>query len=98
MKEHETISQTELIDYLGVEPAAISKTLTKLEKKHIIERHYIKACRGKHIFLTDEGRRLYEPLEDVVTLHRQKALEDFSSEERQQLFMFMRRIYHNVLE
>ena len=35
VKEHKTISQLEMIEYLGVEPAAISKTLAKLEKKKV---------------------------------------------------------------
>ena len=88
----------ELIEYLGVEPAAISKTLSKLEQKHIIERHYMKNGRGKYISMTAAGYRLCEQLDQPVTEHRHQAFQGFSPEECEQLFVFMQRIYHNIME
>ena len=97
VKEHAGVSQLEIIEYLGVEPAAISKTMSKLEKKGIIERRYELGSRGKHIFLTTAGEALYAPLEKLVVQHRQRALTGLSEVEQRQLFSLMQRIYQNVL-
>lgn len=96
VREHGTISQVEMIEYLGVEPAAISKTLAKLEKKKVIERYYNKTGRGKIIALTAEGLRLYEALDAVVSRHRQKALQGICPEEQQLLYRLLQRMDANV--
>jgi len=96
VKEHGTISQVEMIEYLGVEPAAISKTLAKLEKKQVIERYYNKTGRGKIIALTAEGLRLYEALDAIVRQHRQKALQGIGPQEQQILYRLLQRMDANV--
>lgn len=88
----------ELSEYLGVEPAAISKTLSKLEQKHIIERYRMKNDRGNYITMTAAGHRLCSQLDRPVAEHRHQAFQGFSQEECEQLFAFMQRIYHNIME
>ena len=97
VREHGGISQSEIIDYLGVEPAAISKTLSRLEKKQIIERRYLPGLRGKHIFLTSHGEELFVPLEKLVVEHRKQAVTGLSEEQQRSLFQLMQRIHRNLM-
>lgn len=78
-------SQVELAHYMGVEPAAISKTLVKLEAKHLIERKSLDGHRGKFIFITDGGRAVLAPISERVAAHRQHALQGISDQEREEI-------------
>ena len=80
----EDCAQTALSQYLGVEPAAISKTLTKMEKKGLITRVAHPNTRGKFIELTEKGE------------HRRKALQGLSPEMLQGLNDVMLRIQRNL--
>ena len=93
----ESCSQAVLIEYLGVEPAAISKTLTKMEKKGIIARELRPGSRGKFIRLTDKGQQICEQISAVVVGHRQRALTALSASERRQLETMMRQIQQSLL-
>ena len=88
----EDCSQAVLIEYLGVEPAAISKTLTKLEKKGIIARELGPGHRGKFIRLTDKGQKICEKISEVVARHRQQALAALPVSGRRQLELMMRQL------
>lgn len=90
-------SQSELIAYFGVEPPAISKELTQLEKKGIIVRELKPGSRGKFIRLTDKGQQIYEQMSGVVARHRQQALMVLTISERRQLETMMRKLYRNLL-
>ena len=48
-------AQAELSPYLGIEPAAISKTLVKMEEKGVITRVFRNEPRGKFVRLTEKG-------------------------------------------
>lgn len=50
------IAQADLIRYFKVEAAAITRTLSRLEKKGLIRRHPMEKGRGKYIELTEAGR------------------------------------------
>ena len=82
VKEHDNISQLELANCLNVEPAAISKTIKKMEEKNLIKRQRIQGKREKYIFLTEHAIELYDFLEKRVTKHRVKALKGLTAEER----------------
>ena len=86
----------EIIDYLGVEPAAISKTLSRLEKKQIIVRRYLPGLRGKHIFLTSHGEELFVPLEKLVAEHRERAVAGLSLADQRRLFQLMQQVHRNL--
>lgn len=97
VKEHDMMSQLELANILNVEPAAISKTIKKMEQKNLVERKRLRGKREKYIFLSQHALELYDFLEEKVSQHRLKALNGLSREERYTLFKLMRRIYHNTL-
>lgn len=79
------IAQADLIRYFKVEAAAITRTLSRLEKKDLICRHPMENGRGKYIELTEDGRDLFAKAEPFVTAHRRQALQGLSATERQQL-------------
>lgn len=76
------IAQANLIRYFKVEAAAITRTLSRLEKKGLICRHPLEKGRGKYIELTEAGRSLFTRVEPFVTAHRRQALQGLSAEER----------------
>ena len=92
----EDCAQTALSQYLGVEPAAISKTLTKMEKKGLITRVAHPNTRGKFIELTEKGAQAHRDLSSAVAEHRRKALQGLSPEILQGLNDVMLRIQRNL--
>ena len=90
------IAQADIINRLGVEPAAVSKTVSRLEKKGILYRQQQKEERGKALFLTEKGKKLCEPLESAVEKHRLNALRGLSLNECEQLRRLMKKIESNI--
>lgn len=93
---HDGLSQAELIQFLAVEPAAITRTLARLEKKSLLARTQVESGRGKFIRLTDAGRSAFEQLAPAVKRHRERALTGLSSAEREQLMNLMGKVYDNL--
>ena len=52
LHHHEAISQADLATALQIEPAAVSKTIGKMEKKGLVTRSSAKDKREKHISMT----------------------------------------------
>ena len=90
-------SQTELAKELGVEAAAISKTLAKLDDKGLIEKHSLPGQRGKFIALTEKGEDLMDPIGHLVDKHRTAALAGLSEEELYKLLESLKKIENNLV-
>lgn len=90
-------SQTELAKELGVEAAAISKTLAKLEDKGLIEKHSLPGQWGKFIALTEKGETLMDPIGHLVDKHRTAALAGLSEEELYKLLESLKKIENNLV-
>ncbi len=88
--------QSDLIQYLALEPGAISRTLTKMEQKGLIRRSYRENERGKFIELTEKGLQLRQSLEEQVNAHRQRVLQGINVAERQQLKKIMSALQKNL--
>lgn len=89
-------AQAELSPYLGIEPAAISKTLVKMEEKGVITRVFRNEPRGKFVRLTEKGETLFTRLQSLVAIHRHQALQGLSAEDCHQLYTLMHRIQENL--
>jgi MarR family transcriptional regulator for hemolysin len=96
VSKHGSLSQSEIVADLHIEPAAVSKTLSKMEKKGLIERSSREDRREKYVALTPLAQQLFPNLHEAVSAHRDKALAGISEEERQQLYKTIRRIFENV--
>lgn len=80
--EEDGLSQSELADRLNVEPPAISKMVKRMESAGWIERRSDPAdSRVSRVFLTDEGRSLQEPVEDIWRRTEEEMLDGLSTEE-----------------
>ena len=95
LKETGSISQIALAGYLNIEPAAISKTLVKLEEKGLIERTAGNDKREKKVSLTDKALNQYAVWETAVSTHRQSILADLSNEKQHELAMMLHSIFSN---
>jgi len=90
------ISQKELASYLSIEPAAISKTVAKLEKKGYIDRKEGLDKREKIVFLTPLALEKYPTWQNLVAKHREALLANTSQTEQQQLYDLLTKIYKNA--
>ena len=95
VKEIGPISQIALANYLNVEPAAISKSVVRLEEKKFVERKSGKDKREKKVFLTDKALSQYSIWEKVIDKHRQFILADLSEEKQNELYIMLQSIYSN---
>lgn len=84
--------------YLNIEPAAISKTVVKLEEKGFVGRKYINDKREKKVSLTEKALSQYTIWEDAIDKHRQFILADLQKEKQHELFAMLQTIYANSQE
>ncbi|CUH95367.1 hypothetical protein P22_1437 [Propionispora sp. 2/2-37] len=95
LKEIGPTSQIALANYLNIEPAAISKSVVKLEEKQLVERKSGNDKREKNVFLTDKALSRYALWESVIQKHRQAILKDLPEEKQHELYAMLQSIYSN---
>lgn len=95
IKETGPVSQIALANYLNIEPAAISKTVVKLEEKGFIERKSGNDKREKKVFLTEKALNQFTIWEKVIDNHRQSILVDLPIEKQHELHEMLESIYSN---
>ncbi|MBP2652937.1 MAG: transcriptional regulator, MarR family [Firmicutes bacterium] len=96
IKERGSMSQATLANYLNIEPAAISKSLFKLEKKGIVERRAGSDKREKAVFLTEAALQQYPIWQDVVARNRKQVFNELSAEDQNQLYMLLKAIFRSA--
>lgn len=90
------MSQAELNRYFKVEPAAITRTLTRLEKKGYVFRRPMDKGRGKYVEVTADGGQLYDTLKAAVIAHRNQALQGLTAADKMYMFRVLAKIQHNL--
>ncbi|MCE5286323.1 MAG: MarR family transcriptional regulator [Pelosinus sp.] len=95
IKETGPITQIALANYLSIEPAAISKTVVKLEEKGFIERKSGQDKREKKVSLTEKALSHYTIWEKAIDNHRQAILADLPQDKQQELYVMLESIYAN---
>lgn len=96
LHHHEAISQADLAAALQIEPAAVSKTIGKMEKKGLITRSSAKDKREKHISMTPKCRELFPQLAATLARHRQQSLTGISEKSRQDMLQMMKTMFDNL--
>ncbi|MEO3873804.1 MarR family transcriptional regulator [Nonomuraea sp. B12E4] len=77
------LTQGELIARLGVEPPTVTKTLQRLERAGIVYRAPDPdRPRVGRVYLTDAGKALREPVEEIWSRTDEELLRAFNPEER----------------
>lgn len=96
LHHHEAISQADLATALQIEPAAVSKTIGKMEKKGLVTRSSAKDKREKHISMTPKCRELFPQLATTIAQHRQQSLTGISEQSRQDMLQLMKTMFDNL--
>lgn len=95
--ESEGISQSELAEQLGVQPATVTNGLQRMERAGLVERRRdAQDQRVWRIYLTDEGKGLKESVQGMWRELEQRTFAGFTEEEQDQLGRFLRRIRQNL--
>jgi DNA-binding MarR family transcriptional regulator len=79
----EGCTQSELADRLCIQPATVTKMLQRMEQTKLIERRGDpEDQRVSRVYLTDQGRELFQPHEEVWAKLEDYLVEGLSLEER----------------
>lgn len=80
------LSQSELIDRLGVEPPTVTGTLQRLERDGFVRRAPDESNRRiSRVFLTEAGRALEEPVRAALRKTEEELLAGLTRAEREAL-------------
>jgi DNA-binding MarR family transcriptional regulator len=91
--EQDGLSQSELIERLGVEPPTVTGTVQRLERDGLLRREPDPANRRvSRVFLTDAGRALEGPVKDAWLQIERQVTADLSAAEREQLLELLLRL------
>lgn len=86
LSEHEGVLSSELAEHAMLDRARTSRTLTRLADKQLISRRPRPSDRREvHVFLTDEGRRVYQAIFPRVAAINRELAGALSAPERRQL-------------
>lgn len=90
-------SVQKISDILGLDKAAVSRTIKKLEEKKYIEINgHAEDKRIYVINLTQAGQKLYEVASDFAIEREKQLLEDLEEEEKDQLFNILKKLRNKV--
>lgn len=86
LSEHEGVLSSELAEHAMLDRARTSRTLTRLDGKKLIRRQPRPSDRREvHVFLTEEGRRVYRAVFPRVAAINRELASALSPAEREQL-------------
>ena len=95
----EGLTQSELAERLSVQPATVTKTLQRMEQTGLVERRGDPDDhRLSRVYLTDQGRGLLQPYEEVRGKLEQYLVKDLSVEERLLLRRLLMQVRDNLRE
>jgi DNA-binding MarR family transcriptional regulator len=98
LSEHEGALSSELAEHAMLDRARTSRTLTRLEEKKLIRRQPKPSDRREvHVFLSDEGRRVYQAVFPQVAAINREIASALSAAERQQLDHAINQLQARVL-
>lgn len=94
---HDGAVQKEIASACHIEPATITSALFGMEKKGFILRKNLNGNRRSiYIYLTDKGRALAKQVESAFRIMEEKALLDFSKDEKEMFTAFLMRMSQNI--
>jgi DNA-binding MarR family transcriptional regulator len=95
--EEEALSQREIAEKTSKDKPNITRMLDALEKKHLIFRQSDPRDRRKYcIYLTREGKQLYERLLPLTQSLRQRVTQNLAPEEIDLAKEILNKVYHNT--
>ena len=95
--EKEGLTQTELADYVRIQPATVTNMLQRLERAGIVERRPdAEDQRISRVYATKKGRGLEEAVEEQWGKLEQESFAGFSVEERVLLRSLLLQVYRSL--
>lgn len=97
LKDHDGSNQKEIAQACFLEAGSLTIILNKMEEKGLIERRTLNGNRRSfHIFMTEEGKKKQELVDQAFLNIEKKALSDISEEEFTQFLSVYKKIYANL--
>ncbi|MCM1365058.1 MAG: MarR family transcriptional regulator [Faecalibacterium sp.] len=94
---HDGVVQKEIAIACHMEPATITSVLLGMENKGLIVRKNINGNRRSlYVYLTEKGRALAKQVKMQFDIIEEKALSNFSEEEKEALVYFLSKISDNL--
>lgn len=93
------VTQTELCERMGCEPPTLTNMVKKLEAYGLlIRKKDTFDARVTRVFLTEEGRNIRGPIDEIWEKHQDKMLKGISQEEQLLLKRLLQQIDRNLSE
>ena len=98
LRDHNGANQKEIAAACHIEPGSLTSVLNRMEEKGLIERRMLDGNRRTfYIFMTDEGSRLKDLVEDNFASIEKKAFRNIGSEEQAAFMETFSKIYENLM-
>ena len=98
LRDHNGTNQREIAAACHIEPGSLTSVLNHMEEKGLIERRMLDGNRRTfYIFMTDEGSRLKDLVEDNFASIEKKSFRNISSEEQAAFMETFSKIYENLM-
>lgn len=98
LRDHNGANQKEIAAACHIEPGSLTSVLNRMEEKGLIERRMLEGNRRTfYIFMTDEGSRLKDLVEDNFASIEKKAFRNISSEDQASFMETFSKIYENLM-
>lgn len=98
LKDHDGSSQKDIARACFIEAGSLTTILNGMEEKGLIERRTLNGNRRSyHIFMTDEGKRKQQMIDEAFAEIEEKAVSDISDEEYRQFMSVYQKLYNNLL-
>ena len=95
--EKEGVTQTELADYLMIQPATVTNMLQRLEREGFVERRPdIADQRVSRVYATEKGRDIKERVQEQWSQLEQESFGLLSAEERVLLRRLLLQVYQSL--
>ena len=99
LKEHDGSNQKEIARACFLEAGSLTSILNRMEEKGLVERRMLNGNRRSfHVFLTENGKKNQELVEEMFAEIEKDALDGISSEEFETFLEVYRKIYGNLLQ
>ena len=98
LRDHNGANQREIAAACHIEPGSLTSVLNRMEEKGLIERRMLDGNRRTfYIFMTDEGSRLKDLVEDNFASIEKKSFRNISSEDQASFMETFSKIYENLM-
>ena len=97
LKDHDGSSQKDIAKACFLEAGSLTTILNKMEEKGLITRQTLNGNRRSfHIFMTEEGRKKQQLIDELFTEIEKNALQNISDEEFDMFMAVYKKIYRNL--